>query len=199
MIPKEHIEENLKLINELENIRYIHFRELNTTINTSNFHICTSVDFKKIENTHDNIHETWDFGVMKQNLIYQHKSPSGSEYAITENGDVFRYSNHWGAVKSCKWMLEGNGNLLRSVFEYGEWEIGKANLSEFKIFRWKEDRNIDILLNPVWIENIKSLIPFKDNLQLLIKNPEFKSLTNEDKHLIGSTFGLINSLIHKIQ
>lgn len=194
-IPRKQIKLALEYINKIESYRYIHFRELYTYIDYTNFHICTTVNFKKYKT--GSIVDTWN-SIKSLDLVYYHKSQSGSEYAITKNGDVYRLSNHWGAVKSCKWMLEGKGNLIRSEFVYGKWEIGMANLLEFEIFRWKEDRNVDILVNPKWIEDIKTLNPLKDILQSLIKDSDFKLKSNKDKHLIGSTFGMIKTLIKNI-
>jgi len=58
-----------------------------------------------------------------------HRSPkdgSRSEYLIDrENGDVYRYSDHWGVLATCNWKL--NGSDVRY-----ETAIGKANISDFR-------------------------------------------------------------------
>jgi hypothetical protein len=64
---------------------------------------------------------------MKESGKYElQQSPkSGSEYLIDrETGDIFRFSDHWGTVASCRWELEGGKNE-------GTYEIGKSNIQDF--------------------------------------------------------------------
>jgi len=66
------------------------------TINKSNFHLSTYGRFLVVETPN-------------RPADYVSKTPWGeisSVYHYTENG-VVRTSNHWGAVASCQWNLEG--------------------------------------------------------------------------------------------
>jgi hypothetical protein len=130
--------------------------------------------------------------------IYEYISPKGSKYIITPNGDVYRLSNHWGAVASCEWTLEGKGELCMSVFISGDWELGVANLSEFKIFRRKFDRNRDIIINPIWQEKIIKIEPVLKKLEKLKSEYIFDFLPDDDKRLIGSNVGYFTSIFKQI-
>jgi len=188
-IPRQYIESQRKFVENLEDIKYIHFRDLYPNIDSTNFQICTKVNFKAIENTHKNIRETW--GRLKHNstITYEFTSKTGSQYFIDDKNNIYRLSDHWGATASCEWTLEGKGQLAMSIFEKGEWEIGIANLKDFEIFRRKDDRRRDIIVNPQWINQIKTLIPVKEKLQTLMVNPEFKELSDKNKKFIGENFG----------
>ena len=193
-IPKEYIRGQKNLVMKLNGGKFIHYRDLYKNIDTTNFQICTKVDFKAIEqNTiHDTIHETW--GKLKHNCVmnYEFTSKTGSQYFIDKEDNVYRFSNHWGAVASCEWTREGEGQLMMSVFESGAWEIGVANLRDFQIFRRKDDRKVDIILNPKWIEKMKTIIPTRTKLMALKCNPEFKNLPVEDKKFIGENYGFFH-------
>jgi len=196
-IPTREIEEKKQLLQELEEIRYIHYRDLYTVIDGSNYQFCTKVDFKEIKPTHKNILESW--GRLKHSfgsdITFEHKSKSGSEYFVTPNGDVYRLSNHWGAVATCEWTLDGNGELRMSVMVSGELQIGVANLKDFQIFRRKDDRRRDILVNPEWIEKIKVILPLAQTLHNMIHSEDFKLLSGEEKNIIGTSFGKFGGIL----
>ena len=50
-------------------------------------------------------------------------SKSGSYYSYTESG-VYRYSNHWGRVASCRWRIKGIENYKNQKYYvgYAKWE-----------------------------------------------------------------------------
>lgn len=191
IIPREHIENQRKFVENLEDMKYIHFRDLYPNIDSTNFQTCTKVDFKAIEQNpeHKNIRETW--GRLKHENMgtYEFTSKTGSQYFMDNNDNVYRFSNHWGAVASCEWTREGKGQLAMSIFENGDWEIGVANLKDFQIFRRKDDRRRDIIVNPQWINQMKELIPVREELLTLKNSPEFKELPCEDKKFIGENYG----------
>ena len=190
-IPRQQIEETKEFIKENESIKHVHYRDLYKHVDHLNFQTCTKVDFKEIVSTYVNVREMW--GRMKHSvshdLIFEYKSKSGSEYFITSNGDVYRLSNHWGAVATCEWTLDGKGNLIESAMESGPWQMGVVNLKEFRIFRRKYSRKVDILVNPIWMEKIKIIIPLVEILENIKYSPEFNDLPGEDKQLIGATHG----------
>lgn len=183
-------------IEELEKIRTIHFRELYPLIDHTNFQICTKVDFKSVEiELGQNVRET--FSRIRHShsgvLLFEFKSKSGSEYFVTATGDVYRLSDHWGAVSSCEWSREGKGNFRMSEFITGELEIGVANLKDFRIFRRKDDRNVDKLLNPVWKEKMSKFASLRNALKSLIEDFSFKDRPLEEKQILGSSYGFFNS------
>ena len=56
-----------------------------------------------------------------EKLVEKHginfNSPSGSRYVTTKNG-VYRYSNHWGNVASCKWIIKAQPRWIKREKAY---------------------------------------------------------------------------------
>ena len=188
-IPRELIRSQRNDIVKLNNAKFIHYRDLHKEIDTTNFQICTKVDFKAIKQVHDDVRETW--GRLKHDcvMIYEFTSKTGSQYFIDNEDNVYRLSNHWGAVASCEWTREGEGQLMMSVFESGDWEIGIANLKDFKIFRRSVDRRVDMIINPKWFEKMKTMTPTREMVTELKSDTEFLNLPVEDKNFIGENYG----------
>ncbi len=103
-IPREDIIGQRSYIMKLNSCKFIHYRDLHKEIDSTNFQICTKVDFKAIEINpkHKNYMETW--GRLKNDCVvtYEHTSKTGSKYFIDDKENVYRLSNHWGAVASCE-------------------------------------------------------------------------------------------------
>jgi len=196
-IPRKHIQAKRKYVHELHEIKYIHYRELYPQIDSTNFQTCTKVDFKAIEKhpDHENIHETWGRLMHEKMGDYYYKSKSKSEYFIDDQDNVYRFSDHWGAVASCEWTREGEGQLMMSVFEKGDWEIGVANLKDFKVFRRKVDRRVDKVLNPEWVAQMKKVVPMEKKLLALKTHPDFPNRSDKDKTLIGQNYGFFRKEI----
>lgn len=203
-IPRKKILEQKELLRQVNEFKMIHYRELILDINRSNFHLCTKVDFKAIEkkSEHKDIHETW--GRLKSDTphTYFHKtnkkgSKSKSQYIIDDDDNVYRFSDHWGAVATCEWTREGEGQLMMSVFETGDWEIGVAKLSDFKVFRRKDDRRKDYLINPEWIEQMEQFISTSKLLTEMKNSEEFKTMSNDRKKFIGENFGFFKKNIQE--
>jgi hypothetical protein len=175
---------------ELERIKYVHYRDINPDINVTNFQTCTKVDFTPIIKNpdHENIHETWGRLMHENNPDYHYKSKSSSEY-FEKDGKIYRFSDHWGAIASCEWTIEGRGQLMMSVFDNGDWEIGVADLEDFKVFVRPVQQRKHKVLNPEWIENIAKIEPLVKILEKIKYCMEFKELKNEDKQLVGSSLG----------
>jgi len=199
MIPKEHIEKQKEFVMTLQDSKYLHYRDIYKNIDKYNFQICTKVDFKAVGNSCGDIFETWDKLKQASKITYEANTKSGSRYFIDEYNNVYRLSNHWGAVATCEWTREGKGQLSMSIFETGEWEIGVANLKDFKIFRRKQDRNIDFIINPKWLNQMKEVIQLKKELFKLKSLPEFKELPVEDKILIGTSYHFFNKELGGIE
>ena len=198
-IPRKHIGGQREFLQSLYKIKYIHYRDLHKEIDSSNFQICTKVDFKAVPDTYNNIRETWGRLRHEFNPDYYFKSKTGSEYFITDDGNVYRLSNHWGAVASCEWTRNGEGQLAMSVFESGDWEIGVANLKEFEVFRRTVDRRQDKILNPEWINQMITLIPTSEKLTELKYHPDFKNLPSKDKQFIGENYGMFKKELSELQ
>jgi hypothetical protein len=78
----------------------------------------------------------------------------------------------------------------------GEWELGVANLSDFTVYRRRQEKRRDFILNPLWVQQIKLLIPLQKELKEIKESSDFKELSGEDKNLIGTTEG---KLFHELK
>jgi len=188
-IPRKKIGEAIKYINDNQNIKYIHYREIHKEIRADNFHISTKVDFKKVEG---------NWRSLRKKLIfdYEYKSKTGSKYIVTKGGTVYRYSNHWGAISSCEWTLEGKGQLMMSIFDAGDWEIGKAHLSEFKLFRRKTLPKKDYIVNPVWKNYMdKNIEPILKIVESLKNDESFATRPIYQKKYIGVSRGILKKAL----
>jgi hypothetical protein len=181
------------LVNELQKIKFIHYRDLNPEITHNDYQTCTKVDFEPVENQYENILEMWGRlkDHYKNDIVTEHKSngQSKSQYFTTSDGFVYRLSDHWGIVKSCVWTRGGKGNMVASIMLSGEMEIGRAQISNFKIHRYVDQKR-HIVLNPIWVEQILTIVDFTNHLLNLKKDPEFNSLPVEDKEIIGKWSGM---------
>ena len=191
-IPRKHITNQREVLQRLFKIKYIHYREHYLCIDSTNFQKSTKVDFKAVEQNpaHENIYETWGRLKHENTLTYAYASKTKSQYFIDDKNNLYRFSNHWGAVASCEWTREGKGQLAMSIFESGDWEIGVANLKDFEVFRRSVDRKQDKILNPEWVKRIKILIPISEKLSELKYSPDFKDRPNKDKQFIGENYGV---------
>jgi hypothetical protein len=189
-IPRNEIANKRKFVDRLDKIKNIHYRDLHTEIDWRNFQICTKADFKEIKKVpYYPLSWTWNELKEQHKAFYYHKSKTDSEYVISPQGKVYRYSNHWGAVASCEWTLDGTGQLAMSIHESGPWQIGVADLKDFEVFRRKDDRRRDMILNPEWERQIVKIIPLKKKLNGFKMSPEFKTIPIEDRKLIGQSYG----------
>lgn len=192
-IPRKQIYDAIFLIKNLEKIKNIHYRDIYSSIDHTNFQTATKTDFKRVK-IEKNVHCTWNklINSLNESILFQYKSKSGSKYIVLNNGDIYRLSNHWGAVSSCEWTLEGEGELRCSVFVTGNWEIGVSNLNNFIVFRRKIPARKEIIINPVWKETIAPLIPLRDKLYKLKNKYIFDFMPVEDKKLIGCSYSKIS-------
>ena len=161
------------------------------------YFVMTYADFKDIsERKGDNNAErersvTDQWQNMKDSGKYEfHKSPlSTSQYLIDKNsGDIFRYSDHWGSVSSCKWTLNRAEGAKQYKTSYGwvePFSIGKANINEFsrdesKLKPWMlkvHDRNISNENNSIRYRIIRDVQEneLSDKLSRLIYRTPVKS------------------------
>lgn len=85
-------------------------RDMKNAITTENFFQATLANFTKIEDA--------------PNRLPDFKSPSGSEYWY-EGSNVIRRSNHWGAVATCSWLINGGLGLPNQTY------VGICDLADF--------------------------------------------------------------------
>jgi len=191
-IPREEIIKTRDWVNELNKIKYIHYRDLKPEITHEDYQTCTKVDFQSIESEYSNVFETWGRlkDKFKNNIVTTHESKgkSKSKYFTTDDGYVYRLSDHWGIVKTCVWTRNGEGNMNASLMLSGPMEIGRAHLSTFKVHRYVDWKN-DIVLNPKWVEQILTIVDLTNHLLKLKQDPEFLTLPGEDKEIIGKWSG----------
>jgi len=201
-IPREEIIKTRDWVYELNKIKYVHYRDIHPEVTDQDYQTCTKVDFEPIENECENIYEMW--GRLKHHyqgrITTEHKSTgkSMSQYFTTDEGFVYRLSDHWGIVKSCVWTRAGKGNMIASLMLSGPMEIGWAPLSSFKIHRYV-DQNRHMVLNPEWVEQISTLVDFTNHLLKLKEDPEFLTLPNEDKALIGRWGGMFKKELFDVE
>ena len=187
-IPRKKIIETRDWVNDLSKIKYVHIRDIDPEITEENYQICTKVDFEPVENKYEDIYELW--GRLKEHykndITTEHNSKghSKSRYFCTSDGVVYRLSDHWGIVKSCVWTRGGKGNMIPSLMLSGETEIGRAQLSNFKLHRFV-DQNRHIVINPTCEAQMLTIVDFTNHLLKLKQDPEFKTLPSVDKEIIG--------------
>ena len=111
----------------------------------------------------ENANQWWE---MRESGKYEyHESPmSPSEYLTDkESGDIYRYSDHWGNVGSCRWNIDvpyqmiQNGRLIRSSYVIGKINIGELRgIENGKYYASNDDYYIPAY--KVAIENIKTFL-----------------------------------------
>lgn len=200
-IPREEIKKANQLVSSVP--KFVHYRDIHPEINKDNYQTCTRVDYHPIENTCKNIIEMWGRlkAIHKDKITSEHEShpKSGSKYFTTEDGYVYRMSNHWGIVKTCIWTRAGEGNFIASLHLSGPVEIGRVHLSEFEVYRMKDDRKKDLIINPKWIERVMTLVDLANHLLEIKHSPEFKNLSIEDKKLVGYHAGMFSKHLFLIK
>lgn len=187
-IPRKLIKETKDLIQSISSEKLIHYRELYKDIDHTNFQISTKVDFKRVSKKNKGILKLWEQIKRDSDILNFHQSKSGSQYIITKQGDVYRLADHWGSVASCEWTIEGEGNLICSVFITGPLEIGVANLKDFTLFLRPHLPRKDYIINPEWKEKIEPVKYVLEKLALIKVQEAFKDYKVEDKILIGQSF-----------
>ena len=75
----------------------------------TNFHLKTTALFKLVNNE------------LLVNSIPDYISYSGSKYWYRDGG-VYRYSNHWGIVKRCRWYI---------LYPTGKYQLAYCGWSDF--------------------------------------------------------------------
>jgi len=201
-IPREEIIKTRDWVFELNKSKNIHFRDLTPEVTMEDYQICTKVDFEPVESDYENIFEAW--GRLKEHFkskithVHESRGKSKSKYFCTDDGYVYRLSDHWGIVKSCVWTRNGEGNMIASLMLSGDMEIGRAHLSTFKVHRYVDQKR-HMYLNPHWVEQMSTIVGFTNHLLSLKQDPEFNDLPGEDKMLIGKWSGMFKKELLNIK
>lgn len=115
----------------------------------------------------------WD-DMKNSSKFEHHKSPkSDSEYLVDKsNGDIYRFSDHWGRVASCEWSLNtDNEGVVRN--------IAKSNVKDFS------RKDTGVYLNPKYTDEILEAgkIVLSKLKKLCVNNDKYY-LTDKAKNMI---------------
>ena len=92
-------------------------------VTTHDYYLGTKADFKLVKSTED-VWDAWEKLKQKDGFRYVHSPKSNSEYLVNdETGEIYRMSDHWGWVASCRWDIDGRAHSF---------DIGKANIKDFE-------------------------------------------------------------------
>lgn len=148
----------------------------------NDYYIMTYADFEDISERVGNTNAEREKNVAKQwqdmkksgNFEF-HKSPlSLSQYLLDKKtGDIYRFSDHWGAVSSCKWTIDGNNGVREYKTPNGWIEpftIGKANINMFS----REEEDLKPYMLKVHDRNVNKL---SDDTRFRIDESEAEAMT----------------------
>lgn len=125
---------------------------------------------------------------MKSSNKYEfHKSPnSSSEYLIDRNnGDIYRFSDHWGDVSSCLWTINGTNGVKPYKTSYGliePFSIGKSNIDNFSrdkkdLKYWMLESHDKKIKNE---EHIESNVLFRETDETNIYDDQELNIVNKE-------------------
>ena len=138
-------------------------------VTQKNYHLKTEGLWEIIAVRKD-AHEKFGELIAKHGGI-NYKSESRSQYITTKHG-VYRYSDHWGLVASCKWQLK-NYQINRDnspvwVLAYIKYSDLKSNLKKVKHFKISyttpSGRNVMNYIpetDKKWLEEAKKMKNYK--------------------------------------
>gem|GEM_PF-3571273 len=96
----------------------VHSERVPREVTLNDYYSSTAATFRPVD-------ADWEAMRKSGRYQYAHSPYSSSEYLVdTESGNVYRRSDHWGKVASCRWNLEGR--------EEGTTQIGVANIKDFE-------------------------------------------------------------------
>lgn len=93
-------------------------------VTTHDYYLGTKADFKLVKSA-ENVWDAWEKLKQQDGFRYVHSPKSDSEYLVNDKtGEIYRISDHWGWVASCRWSID---DQAPSGFS-----IGKANIKDFE-------------------------------------------------------------------
>ena len=98
--------------------------EIAPKVTTHDYYLGTKAGFKLVKSAED-VRDTWEKLKQQDGFRYVHSPKSDSEYLVNDKtGEIYRISDHWGWVASCRWSID---DQAPSIFS-----IGKANIKDFE-------------------------------------------------------------------
>lgn len=134
-------------------------------VNAENFFLKTTGTWCLIDVRH-NAKTHFNELVKKYKLNYN--SPSGSQYVTTDDG-VYRFSDHWGRVATCNWLLDKNipkwldGEFFLAYINYSDLVSHLKTIERYKV-EWFNDNQKCMVINYIekdMIEKVKHLQNFR--------------------------------------
>ena len=84
-------------------------------VTTHDYYLGTKADFKLVKSA-ENVRDAWEKLKQQDGFRYVHSPKSDSEYLVNdETGEIYRMSDHWGWVASCRWSID---DQAPSIFNY---------------------------------------------------------------------------------
>lgn len=137
--------------------------EIAPKVTTHDYYLGTKAEFKRVKITED-ARDAWEKLKQQDGFRYEHSPKSDSEYLVNdETGEIYRMSDHWGWVASCRWSIDDQSN--------SGFDIGKANIKDFErikgnyVFTPEAQRS-----EP----NHKRYLRAKENLERALKDDTYK-------------------------
>ena len=98
--------------------------EIAPKVTTHDYYLGTKAGFKLVKSA-ENVRDAWEKLKQQDGFRYEHSPKSDSEYLVNDKtGEIYRISDHWGWVASCRWSID---DQAPSGFS-----IGKANIKDFE-------------------------------------------------------------------
>lgn len=141
----------------------------------TNFHSIANIIYNKNGSNVLELDKIWEDMKNSGEYIFKKSPKSNSEYLINKNnGDIYRYSDHWGRVASCRWTLDD--------YYGGDVSIAKSNIKNFN----RRKDSMSVYFNPQHkecvIKTIKNTFPEIKNI--LTENEKFYVTEKAKKQLI---------------
>lgn len=171
------------IFKEIDKVAPLHVRaiELMPNVTTDDYFLDTETNFNAIDyvkdedkDGHIKLHMMWENMKSSGKYIFKQSPKSNSEYLIDENnGDIYRYSDHWGSVASCRWTLNDDWNRIA---------IAKSNLKDFN----RRKDSVSVYLNPkhkeLVLKTVKKTFP---KIKSMFKENEKFYLTKKSEKILG--------------
>ena len=171
------------IFKEIDKVAPLHVRaiELMPNVTTDDYFLDTETNFNAIDyvkdedkDGHIKLHMMWENMKSSGKYIFKQSPKSNSEYLIDENnGDIYRYSDHWGSVASCRWTLNDDWNRIA---------IAKSNLKDFN----RRKDSASVYLNPkhkeLVLKTVKKTFP---KIKSMLKENEKFYLTKKSEKILG--------------
>lgn len=171
------------IFKEIDKVAPLHVRaiELMPNVTTDDYFLDTETNFNAIDyvkdedkDGHIKLHMMWENMKSSGKYIFKQSPKSNSEYLIDENnGDIYRYSDHWGIVAGCRWTLNDDWNRIA---------VAKSNLKDFN----RRKDSASVYLNPkhkeLVLKTVKKTFP---KIKSMLKENEKFYLTKKSEKILG--------------